>query len=274
MLKWINQIKLKLFPPKEPPVDLGNKVAFFQLRKNGIKHRISLGLSILLIAIILVFFLLKGVIALIKIQNYGRSVVVQQFSGFPPIFYFLIIIAVLSFLLSIYFNKIGVHIFKDGILIDNLFQKRAVVWEDIIEFDSRIVNSKFGDSIISSNVKIRMRNKDKRQINIRNEFDQMEKFIQKLREGIIPILFRNAYSNLAHGKTLKFHDNLLIIKTGVEIKDHFYTWSEVTKAQTNHGMLELWTTLNPETPAIFPIDEITNLDLLPYLINNPPKRNH
>ncbi len=270
----IEKIKLKMFTPKQPPEDLGSQIEFFHLRKNGIKQRISLGLSILIVALIIVFFILKVAIALFKVQNYGRAIVVQQFSGFPPIFYFLLLIAVLSFLLSIYFKKIGVHIFKNGILIDNLFHKRTVIWEDIIEFDSRIVNSKFGDSIISTNAKIKMRNKDKRQIIIRNEFDQMEKFIQKLREGIIPILFRNAYSHLAHGKTLKFHDNLLVIKTGVEIKDHFYTWPEVTKAKTNHGKLELWTTPNPNNPSIFSIDEITNLDLLPYLINNPPKTNN
>jgi hypothetical protein len=266
----IEKIKLKLFTPKQPPENLGRKIEFFGLRKNGLKQRLSLGFSLLLVAIMILYFLLRIVVALSRVQTYGRAILLRQLSGFPSIFYLFIVLALLSFLLSKYFNRIGVQIFKNGMIIDYFFYSRIVIWEDIIEFDSRIVHSKFGDSIISTSVKIKMRNKEGKHIIVRNEFEQMEQFLVKLRQGVLPVLYKNAYSLLAHGKTLKFNENIQVIKTGIELKNHFFTWREIAKAEISHGKLEISTTSNPYEPSYFPIEDIINLELLPHLVKNPP----
>ena len=130
------------------------------------------------------------------------------------------------FFVSRYFTKIGIHIHEDGIVIDDYYKKRTVIWEDIIEFDSRIVHSKFGDSVIGTNVKLKMRDKEGRHIIIRNEFDRMEQFLKEIRHGILPVLYKNSISRLAHGKKLEFNPEICAIKTGIEIKNQFFFWRE------------------------------------------------
>jgi hypothetical protein len=273
MNEMIKKLKLNFSPSKQPPDDLGEKIAFFPLQKTGLKRRLSLIISLLLAAFAIILILYNLIDTLLKIPVFGRAVVVRQLSDFPLGFFLLVLSAILMFLLSKFFTRIGVHIHEDGLLVDNFFQKRYLIFEDIIEFDSRIIQSKFGNSTISTYVKIRMRNNEGRVYTIRNQFEQMDQFIKEIRQAILPALIKNSYSRLAHGKTLGFHKDICAIRTGIEIKDHFFFWHEMLKGEVSDGNLMIWTSLKRDEPLSLPIEQITNLDLLLHLISNPPIRN-
>ena len=202
MNEMIKKLKLNFSQSKQPPEDLGERIAFYPLQKTGLKRRVSLGISLLLAALAIILILYNLIDTLLKIPVFGRAVVVRQLSGVPLGFFLLLLSAVLMFLVS------KLHIHENGLLVDNYFQKRIIFFEEIIEFDSRIINSKFGNSTISTYVKIRMRNNEGRVYTIRNQFEHMDQFLKEMRQSILPTLIRNSYSRLAHGKTLIFHKDI------------------------------------------------------------------
>ena len=164
----------------------------------------------------------------------------------------------------------GITLYENGLIRHNGKQKRIWTWLKTTRLDTRVVHVKFGGSVISTSTKLILENKLTETLIIQGQYANLNDLIDKVRKFNLPILYTRACERLSDWECLEFEHNLSIIRNGIQFKDSFTPWHELSDPVLKNRKLALFKKPDQEKIYQTSIRQITNLDLFLHLLKNPP----
>ena len=262
------QAHLRL-PPENP---VGQVIADFPARHQTYLRviGITLGVSILLAAS--VFFVFRFAAAVMAVQLHGRAIILLHVPSLLLLLACLPLGAFVLVMTAINWNN-GLTLYEHGLMKKQGLQKRTWLWPSTNRLDTRITHIKFGGNIVNIRVKLTI-GSPQSQLVIRNRYRDMPDLVQKIRTILIPILSSWAQQQFHQNTSIEFHKDLTATWQGLQTKGHQLPWQLVDEPKIRRRKLVLGETPESDKFFIVSLNQITNLDLLLFLIHNPPVRFH
>ncbi len=252
--------------------DLGTEITVFPMRNQSLNRWIGFSLGCLLILASIVFSALRFTEIVMSVRVHGRAIILLHapyllisLTGLP-------LGAIILFLRAVNWdNHLTLH--DRGLILRQGLTERTWYWASTTRLDTRITHIKFGGGIVNIRIHLTLGNPDETLV-IRNRYEDMPTLVQKVRSILLPILAQWAEERFIQNKQIKFHKALLATGEGLEIKGDQISWENIDFPGIKNQQLIL--NKKPDREKLFQsnLNKITNLDLLIYLIKNPPKINN
>jgi hypothetical protein len=249
--------------------DLGAEIYSFPVRNLSYKHVIgtTLGTSIILAAIS--FFTLGFYELVMAVRLHGRAMVLLHA---PPLILLLASLPVGVIILAVTAINWNNHLtlFDQGLVERRGLRTRIWTWEETNRLDTRITHIKFGGSIIDMRVCLIL-GKPRDTLLMRNHYEDMSHLIQQIRVRVLPYLVEQTSERLNKNHPIEFTKNLLATRQGVEVNGKSFFWNQIEKPIIKNRKLILRESQSQQKVFHVNLKRITNLDLLIYLFNHPPR---
>jgi len=248
---------------------LGPEIAKFSACNQHSKRVIGLASGGLTILVSIIFFILRFSEMITTVSVHGRAVFLLHA---PALILWLALFPLGMIILLITGLNWNNHLtlYERGLAVHRGLRKRIWYWERTTRLDTRITHIKFGGNIVDIRIKLILGNPHEMLV-IRNRFTPMSDLVQLIRSKLLPILAEWAEDQLHQNKPLVFHTGLVAVKTGLEIHGRKMRWGAIEGPKLKGKKLILLKSQAKEKLFQVNVNEITNLDLLVYLIKYPPK---
>ena len=249
--------------------DLGAEINTFPVRYLSYKRVVgtALGTSIILAA---TSFLTLGFYELVMaVRLHGRAVILQHAPSLILLLASLPIGVVILAFTAINWNN-HLTLFDHGLVLRRGLRKRVWIWEATTRLDTRITHIKFGGSIIDVRVWLIL-GKPQDTLILRNQYEDMSNLVQMIRLRLLPCLVEQAFESLRQNHPIKFTKGLSATRQGIEVNGTLYFWNQIDAPMIKNRKLTLRESQSQVKVVHENLNKITNLDLLLYLLNYPPR---
>jgi hypothetical protein len=205
-----------------------------------------------------------------RINIHGRAVILGILP-FPIAAYAIVfVIGILLIIYAIIHWRDSMTLFETGFLQRSVQEEKTWMYDDTIRFDSHITQIMFGGSVVTTKERIILENGVNSRWVIRRPYTQMGKFIQTLRQNILPGLIDRTRQQLSDGAVMTFHKRLQATYSGLRINEDPVAFGEV-HFEIKNRVIKLHQKDQPDK-VLFKsqVTHIKNLDLLLDLLENPP----
>lgn len=250
---------------------LGKELDHFPIRNQFITRWLLLAIGIFAILNASVLLLTLIIKTWRGVQIHGRGFLLWAFSMPVAPYVLLFVTGVLLVYLAKIFWWDGITVFEIGLLKKTREHDQIWRYQDCQRFDNYITQIKLGGSIIAYRVKLILEDESNRNLVIRNQYDRMEELIEIIRLGVLPGLLQRARQRILRDETLTFHHEIKADRNGLNIKGELIPYNQITPEIKNE-VLKLYQKDDQNELIIKShLEQISNLDLLLDLIENPPK---
>lgn len=257
-------------PNLDQKPDLGKILAHFSVEQRGLKRWTLLIFGTIFTIGSLLAIIYLGFTANTAVQRHGRAALLGYLPmPFAPLVLLFLLGGVFIFLAWLYWHN-GITLYEKGIRHQKSRQIRIWYWEDIVRLDTRVIHVRFSGSTIASHCRVIMEDQHKHQWIIRNHHEQMAQLIARIREQVLPVIYQRMVHRLIEGEAIVFSKNLQAIRNGLKINDSFSPWTVLEDPEIRNATFLLKRRDTQEMLYKTHVDQMTNLDSLIHLINNPP----
>jgi hypothetical protein len=254
-----------------PPVDLGEKIAFYPITHHQSKRVVFLILGFFFIVTTIVILVFTGYKAWSKINIHGRAIIIKQIIFFLLACIIFLPVGIFSFFRSRIYKSKGLTVFQNGLVINNGSKQHELAWHEIETMDTYLKNINLGNSTVSIKPLVKLTTQQKRKFKILNQYENLEQLIGHIRQYVLPILFHKASNNLDSSGKIVFHPSIVVIKTGIKLKNNFFNWQDLHEPEIKRGKLIFQANGNQQNTFKFNLVSIKNLEVLLYLIKSRSK---
>ncbi len=248
--------------------NLGPEIASYPTRNRTYQRVVgtTLGTSIILAA--LSYFTL-GLYELVSaVRLHGRAMVLPHAPSLILMLAFLPVGVVILLITAANWDN-HITLYERGLLLQRWLRQRVWTWETTTRLDTHITHIKFGGSIIDIRVRFILGNPQETLV-IRNQYEDMAEVIQKVRAILLPRLVNWAISRFDHNQAVNFSPSLSATRQGFVINGDRYAWRQIEAPIVKNHKLILRKAQDHEKVFQGRVKQISNLDLLIFLVNNPP----
>ncbi len=142
------------------------------------------------------------------------------------------------------------------------------MWSEIEQLDTRIINSVFGGSEINSRIMITIEAQNHPPLKIVHKYKNMSELAQEIRKNSLPILYEKFLTEWNSKGETQFHKNLTLDRAGINFNGQELKWDEFDAVETQKGHLTIQTRNEEKNIIKIPLNQIQNLDLLLFILQN------
>jgi hypothetical protein len=248
--------------------DLGAEIASYPTQNRAYKRLIGAAFGCLIILAAIFFFMLRFSELVMAIRVHGRAIVLLHAPSLILLFACVPIGAAILFLTAVNWDN-HLALFDRGLILYHGLRKQTWHWESTTRLDTRITHIKFGGSIVNIRSRIILGNPHET-LKIRYQYEKMEELVQKIRTILLPTLAAWAAKCLSQQKTIKFHERLVGTRQGLEIKGDLINWKKLPLPIIKNRKVILQQSQDKEKLFQGNINQISNLDLLVFLLKESP----
>ncbi len=157
----------------------------------------------------------------------------------------------------------SILISKECLIIHDGKKIITIRWQEITRMDTRLIDYKFGRTIIYSNREIVLKNTEHKQVFIRDRYVEMQELINNIRARAISHLYMDAVKKMNGSTPIPFHKHLLADNQGLKFEQQSIPWHSLQTPEIHRNQLII-RDHDPEKQIHINIklSKIKNLDLL------------
>lgn len=248
--------------------DLGAEIAIYPTRNRAYKRLIGVAFGCLIILVAIFFFTLRFSELVMTVRLHGRAMVLLHAPSLILLLACIPIGATTLFLTAVNWGN-HLALFDHGFFLQHGLRKRTWYWESTTRLDTRVTHIKFGGSIVDIRIRLILGNPHETLL-IRNQYEEMAALVQKIRTLLLPVLSEWAIKSLNQHKTIKFQKGLVGTRQGLDINGDLINWKKINSPIIKNRKVILQKTQDQEKLFQGNINQISNLDLLVFLLKGSP----
>ena len=251
-----------------PVAELGQEIATFHSRNQTSLRVIGLAFGISIILAASGFFILRFSEMVTAIRLHSRAIILHHAPSLLLLLACIPLGVLILLITGINWNN-HLTLYEGGFIRSWGLRKKTWYWQSTTRLDTRITHIKLGANIINMRIKLLMANQNENLV-IRNRYRPMQDLIHQIRSILVPILWKQALGQLARNESVSFHKGLVATWLGLEIRGVQVPWHLIDTAIIKNHKLILQGVQEIEKLIQVNLNQINNLDLLLFLLNNPP----
>ena len=255
---------------ENPERPLGEEVDYFPISCQSMNRWLTVILGILLILDAAVFGLINIINAVNAIKSHSRAVILARITD--PMFALCLVLplGILLLIIAAVNWQNGLMLYEDGLILRRHGKEIIWFWRSIRQFDNQVTFIKFSGNTIGTQRTITLKDDQNKTLRIRDQYERMDELIDHLRESILPELFTRSRGQLLKGESVTFHQDLIASSEGLQIKNALIPWDDLQISVSKKGNLSITNKMDQTFLFKSKTRRIRNLDVLMYLLENPP----
>ncbi len=255
-------------PSSERDESLGKVLSQFPIRHRHLKRWLWLTVGILLALIGFLGASYLLITAWHSVQFHGWAVLIAQLPWVLLLALVILPLGIGLFLFAVRHWEDGIIVHEQGFIKNHKKRRKLWLWSEIEQLDTRIINSVFGGSEINSRIMITIEAQNHPPLKIVHKYKNMSELAQEIRKNSLPILYEKFLTEWNSKGETQFHKNLTLDRAGINFNGQELKWDEFDAVETQKGHLTIQTRNEEKNIIKIPLNQIQNLDLLLFILQN------